>query len=261
MKTLTLSLLLACVGIMNAQLSAHPSECTFSEQPDSDWPARITAELPSGLWKGTCSDGRPVTMQFFESGLVQWFTACAGNTSTRLFQWECLPAADAAAELRFTDYSTGETLKYAVDANCQQLHMQALKGQEGFSLVYEAAASPEEMKHVTRMLSGAWENTTFPFDYQPDERNTLEDAYLTYTFLPNGNLIRKFGNHSQRIDEKGSWTVGKDGRHIIITFEDGRASVAQLQYIQADELVLQHTISCQDDTFNTVKKAFYFNRL
>lgn len=256
MKTLTLSLWLACIGMVHAQLNAMTNECTFGDTSGGETAYQVSANLPTGIWSGTNQHGQQVSLQFLDNGLVQWFMHCGDQSvSSRLFSWECQPSPYADASLLLTDWKTGQPIIFDVEANCNVLTI--ISSENRIELRLKDAAPKAEMKRVTQQLTGKWENTTFPFDFEPAD---MEGAYLNYHFNSNGRFVRKIGNRQRQIEEHGSWAIAKDAKHLILSFDNGKATVAQLKYVRVDELVIHHLLSCQDETFNTVEKDFYFNK-
>jgi len=256
MKTLTLSLWLACIGMVQAQLNAKTTDCTFGQAAESSIAYQISANLPTGIWSGKNEHGQQVTLQFLDNDLVQWFTHCDGKSAnSRLFSWECRPSPYADASLLLTDWKTGQPITFDVEADCNVLTI--MSSTSRIALTFEASASEAEMERTAQLLTGNWENTTFPFDFEPAD---MEGAYLTYRFNPNGRFVRKIGNRQRQVEEHGSWAVAKDAKHLILSFDNGKATVAQLKYVRVDELVIHHLLSCQDEAFNTVEKDFFFNR-
>jgi hypothetical protein len=256
MKTLTLSLWLACIGMVHAQLNAKTTDCTFGEAAEREIAHQISANLPSGIWSGFNQHGQRVTLEFLDNGLVQWFTQCDGKSaSSRLYSWECRPSPYADASLLLTDWKTGAPTTFDVKADCNVLTI--ISSTSRIELAFEDPASKAEMLRMARLLTGNWENTIFPFDFEPAD---MEGAYLNYRFNENGRFVRKIGNRQRQIEEHGSWTIAKDAKHLILSFDNGKATVAELKYVRVDELVIHHLLSCQDEVFNTVEKDFYFNR-
>ena len=260
MKSFTLSLwLLACISMVHAQLNARTNECRFGTPSESSTASQISANLPTGIWNGRNQCGQTVSLHFFEDGLVQWLTQSnSEEMSSRLFNWKCLPDHQADATLVLTDWQSGEPLFFSIEANCNAL---AIQGKDcKLQLKYNKAASAAELQRTKQLLTGNWENTTYPFDFDPEDKTALQEAYLTYRFLPNGRFERKIGNRDRQVEESGDWFLAKDGEHVVLSFDDGKATVAQLKYVRVDELVIHHLLSCQDETFNTVEKDFFFNR-
>jgi len=263
MKTLTFGLWLACISMLHAQLNAKSSDCTFGIQGESSPASQISANLPSGLWTGYNQSGEEVSLQFFESGLAHWFTHCRERSEkkARLFNWECQTSQNPeGTDLVLWDWSTGQKMIFEVETDCSSIQLESKNRTRALELSYKAPASERRLNHLKRVIAGGWENTTYPFDYKPQEASQLEEAYLKYRFLPDGRFERQIGNQAKNIKESGSWMIAKDGAHLILTFEDGSVSVGEIKYLEMDEMVLQHLVSCQDATFNTIRKDFYFNR-
>jgi hypothetical protein len=259
MKILTLSLWLACIGMVHAQLNAKTDKCCFGTPVESSTASQISANLPTGIWKGHNQCGQTVSLHFFEEGLVQWLIQRKGEKMhSRLFNWKCLPDHQADAMLVLTDRQSGQPLFFSVEGNCNALAIQGADCK--LQLEYKKAASTAELQRTKQLLTGNWENTTYPFDFDPKDKAALQEAYLTYRFLPNGRFERKIGNRDRQVEERGRWLLAKDGKHVVLSFDDGKATVAQLKYVRVDELVIHHLLSCQDETFNTVEKDFFFNR-
>lgn len=260
MKTLTLSLWLACIGMVHAQLNAKPIDCTFDTSFENSSANQISTSLSTGIWQGHDQSGHSITLHFFENGTVQWLTHHSDRrASSRLFNWECLPDYQSDALLVLSDWQSGEPMIFSTEAHCNALSISAAGCQ--LELGYTKSASKADIQRTTQLLTGNWENTTYPFDFDPEDKTALQEAYLNYCFMPDGRFVREIGNSERQIKERGSWVVAKDGEHLIMSFDNGKATVAQLKYVRVDELVIHHLLSCQDEAFNTVEKNFFFNRV
>jgi len=108
-------------------------------------------------------------------------------------------------------------------------------------------------------LAGKWENTMYPFDANASKM--VEDAFLSYHFRVDGSYVKTLGGAKKSIEEHGRWEVTPDGCQILLfSTETVIPQTIGIKYIQADELVLEHALKCNELNFCTQHKSFYFNK-
>jgi hypothetical protein len=253
MKTLFLTTLY--LGFSIAVLaSVDPS----LPKPESCLVAPVLAKhLPNGIWSGTNADGQKLSIVFYENGVAQWNEGNGQAPKVALYDWEVIPGVGGCAFLQMTDQASGAAYSYAVDVECNQIQLIATNF-SSHSLQQVKAGNAEQRR---QLLSGAWGNTTYPFDVSRRKAPDMEDAYLQYQFFKDGSFVRKLGNRNRQLEETGTYLVSDDGHYVLLQFDEGCITVVALKYLQLDELVLQHVLRCEDPVFATGRKDFYFNKL
>lgn len=253
MKTLTLVLVLFWTASFNplaANALGQPSPCE-----DGCAVAHILEQkLPEGIWQGTDEWGTEVTLQFHSNGLLQWSAASSEGQDQQLLEWAAVPGSDGCAYLQFIDLENRNVDRFSVVAHEQSLFLvsQGLQVRLQMKPVEAAAISA-----VRKGVIGQWGNTTYPLDL-PSE--APDQAYLRYRFMPNGQFERQLSNGTRSLTERGQWTVSKDGQHLVLQLEDGSTTLAALKYLEMDQMVLQHVLSCQDPLLASDQRSFFFNR-
>jgi len=117
----------------------------------------------------------------------------------------------------------------------------------------------EKAAQMHAALAGKWENTMYPFDENTSK--LVENAFLSYNFRIDGSYVKTLGGAKKCIEEHGRWEVTPDGSEILLFSADGLApQTIRIKYIQADELVLEHALKCDEQRFCTKQKSFYFNK-
>ncbi len=117
----------------------------------------------------------------------------------------------------------------------------------------------EQAARMHAALTGRWENTLYPFEQNGS--SILAGAFLSYNFRADGTYVKTLSGAGKRIEENGRWEVSPDGAMIFL-FEAGDVipETIRIKYIEADELVLEHALKCDDPGFCTHLKSFYFNK-
>ncbi|WP_425422600.1 hypothetical protein [Phaeodactylibacter xiamenensis] len=253
MKTLFLTTLYMGFSFV-VLASADPSPA----KPESCLVAPVLAKhLPNGVWLGTSADGQKLSVVFYENGVAQWNEGAGQVPEVALYGWEVIPGVGGCAFLQMTGQASGNTYSYAVDVKCNQLQLIATDF-SAHSLKQIKAGNGEKYR---QLLSGAWGNTTYPFEVSLRKAPDMEDAYLQYQFSEDGTFVRKLGNGNRKLEEAGSYLVSDDGHYVLLQFDNSCITVVALKYLQLDELVLQHVLRCEDPAFATGRKDFYFNKL
>ena len=256
MKNLILGMLLACLSFAFSAFATADSSCAFDVNENLTLTTQLQRALPDGLWAGSTQSGQKAILQFRTSGTADWFTFDSnGLTAYQDFAWSVTPVNEdeARLELTATDYST--YFIFQVETACQSLKLTSLNRDMALSLEHESSDSKAQRSQKENMLSGKWENTTYPFDIQ-----SMEGAYLKYNFYNNGRFERLLGCRKQNIKDAGDWWLAKDGQHLVMRLDSGETTVAEIKYLELDEMVLQHILNCEDRSFATGDKDFFFNR-
>ena len=256
MKTLTLSMLLACFIIVFSGFASADTSCAFDLNTNLTLSNQLHRALPDGVWAGKAQNGRDVVLQFHPSGTADWFTADGSNLSGyQNFSWAVLPVNEEEAKLELAAIGQFSHHTFQVKTDCQTLKLTDLHSGMSLTLKHETAESKARHNQKETLLAAKWENTTYPFDLK-----SMEGAYLKYSFLPNGRFERRLGCASRNIRESGEWWLAKDGQHLVMRFDRGETTVAKIKYLEMDEMVLQHVLNCEDKSFVTSEKNFFFNR-
>lgn len=117
----------------------------------------------------------------------------------------------------------------------------------------------EKAAQMHAALAGKWENTMYPFDENASKM--VENAFLSYHFHLDGSYVKTLGGAKKSIEEHGRWEVTPDGEQILLfSADDTFPQTIRIKYIQADELVLEHALKCNELNFCTQHKSFYFNK-
>ncbi len=249
-------MLLACATLTVWASDIPNSSCTFGLNENLTASTQLIRALPDGQWRGELRNGEKVVLQFYASGQAEWFTfGRKGLHHHQAYRWAVLPFTAAQAALELADRNSGSTLQFTVKTNCQSIELTEKGGPLFLELFHEPNDNEETLSRMKKLLTGKWENTTYPFDLP-----SIDGAYLKYSFQNNGQFSRSLGSSSQALQEQGQWKLSKDGKHLILNFENGLTALAEVKYLEMDELVLKHVLSCEDKSFTTALKDFFFNR-
>lgn len=256
MKTLTLSMLLVCLTIVFSGFASADSSCAFELNANLTLSNQLYRALPDGMWAGKAQDGHDVVLQFHPSGTADWFTSNGSSLSGyQNYSWAVLPVGEEDARLELTANDEAGRLTFQVETACQTLKLTGLHSGIALTLEHETAESKARHRQKERLLAAKWENTTYPFDL-----TSMEGAYLKYNFRTDGRFERLLGCTSRNLQEAGDWWLAKDGEHLVMQFDTGETTVAKIKYLEMDEMVLQHVLHCEDQSFVTGDKDFFFNR-
>lgn len=254
MKTLTYSMLLACFSFAYSAFASGDSSCAFNLNENLTLTTRLYQALPEGMWVGNTQDGRKAMLQFHTSGAADWFTFDGkGMSAYKDFTWAVRSVNDDEAKLELTAAGGSGNFVFQVETGCHNLTLTDSSEDIALTLEYESADSRARQKE--NILAGRWENNTYPFDLGP-----LEGAYLKYNFDKNGRFLRMLGCANRNIKEAGEWRLANDGQHLVMRFDSGETTVAEIKYLELDEMVLHHVLNCEDSDFATGDRDFFFNR-
>ena len=232
--------------------------CTF--QNNSELVSELVTGLPKGIWETNGNSSVLYALHFYEEGTVDWFEFLpSGEMKFKTFNWLVVPSGNNMPKLWMSNQC--EAFTFSIEAACHTLGLKALE--QGLSLqLQRAEAMPiDAKKQKLDLVTGNWENTLYPIKVKTAlPQQDIENAYLKYEFKEDGILIRKLVNRTFSIKDKGSWSISRDGKHIIMRMDEGKVAVASLKYVNMDELVLTHLLFCDNDRFATDTKDFYFNR-
>lgn len=206
-------------------------------------------KLANQSWSGTDQLNQKISLFFYSNGLMEQ-TSAAG---LRLFRWSAAPMPEHCGSLVLEDVQTGQQQLLEVAFTTAGITLSTCTGSLHIRKQPQMESAAQKAKEG---VQGKWENTTYPFD------NATENgmAYLRYQFRPNGTFERALGMGETTTSEAGEWAISQDGKRLILTFEQGGITVASLKYLEFDELVLEHTLTCEDPLFATASRDFYFNR-
>lgn len=117
-----------------------------------------------------------------------------------------------------------------------------------------------ETAKLSAALIGKWECPNFMLEDMNSSR------FLKYTFRADGSYSKVLGGAEVQIEEKGTWSLSKDGNQLIMkskTLCDGQliTSVANIKHLLMDEMVLEQTMCVADTVVSAVPKTFYFNKI
>lgn len=256
MKTLMLSALTVCIGLVFSAFATGDTSCAFNLNGNLTLSAQLYQALPDGVWVGAAKGGKEAVLQFHASGKADWFTyGRNGLSDYREFTWSVQSLGDDEARLELSDRDGRRQLSFEVEPACQGMTLTENGKGIFLSLEHETPTSIAEYRQKENLLAGKWENTTYPFDLK-----SMEGAYLKYAFYKSGKFERMLGCADRNIKESGQWWLAKDGQHLVMRLDDGQTTVAEVKYLEMDELVLQHVLACDDKDFNTGEKDFFFNR-
>ncbi|MCB0571831.1 MAG: hypothetical protein KDC66_18820 [Phaeodactylibacter sp.] len=256
MKTLLLSTLLVCLGA-NAISSTLPTEnCAFVVSETLTLADQLVYTLPDGMWRGDARNGIETVIQFEPSGKAFWFAyGKEGLSGLNRYQWVVYGPSTETAMLELRDENGRTAYTFEVEAQCQSISLDNLRTGALLKLNHDQGCPEANLEGMERMLNGKWENNTYPFEIKG-----IEGAYLKYRFFENGKLERLCGSADKNIHAGGQWQLANDGRHVVMSFEDGSTVVAEIKHLDMDELVLSHVLACEDQRFATREKDFFFNR-
>lgn len=256
MKTLTLSMLMACYSFVFSAFASADSSCAFDTNENLTLTTQLNRALPDGIWAGNTQNGQEAVLQFHPSGTADWFSYNGkGLMGYQDYTWSVTPVNEEEARLELTASDFSKTLAFQVETDCQSLKLADLGQGVVLALEHESADSKAQRSQKESMLAARWENTTYPFDLQ-----SMEGAYLKYNFLKNGRFERTLGCASRNIKDAGEWWLAKDGQHLVMRMDSGETTVAEIKYLELDEMVLKHVLNCEDKDFATGDKDFFFNR-
>lgn len=253
MKTLFLTTLYLGFGFV-VLASADPSP----PKPESCLVAPVLAKhLPDGVWLGTSADGQELSVVFYENGVAQWNKGTNRAPEVALYGWEVIPGVGGCAFLQMRHQVSGTERSYAVNVECNQIQLIAAD----FSSQSLKQVKVQNGAKQKQLLSGAWGNSTYPFEVARQNATDMKQAYLQYNFFEDGTFVRNLGNQKRQVKEAGTYLMSDDGHYVLLQFDEGCVTVVALKYLQLDELVLQHVLRCEDPAFATGRKDFYFNKL
>ena len=256
MKTLMPSMLLACLSFVFPALAEVDSSCAFNLDDNLTLTTQLQRALPNGKWVSDMQNGQETVLQFHTSGTADWFTFNEnGLSGYKNFTWTVTPLGDDQAQLVLAARDYSQRLVFEVKPACQSLKLTEVHNGFALTLEHESAESKARRTQKESILAASWENTTYPFDLK-----SMDGAYLKYCFHSNGRFERMLGDSRQNIKSNGEWWLDKDGQHLVMRFESGETTVAEIKYLELDEMVLQHVLNCENRDFATGNKDFFFNR-
>ena len=256
MKNLILGMLLACFSFALFASATVDSSCAFDINQNLTLTTQLQRALPDGIWAGKTQNGQEAILQFRTSGTVDWFTFSRnGLTGYQDYIWMVTPVSENEARLELTASDHSRRFIFQVETACQSLKLTSFNQGIALSLEHESSDSKARRNQKENMLAGKWENTTYPFDMK-----SIEGAYLKYSFHNNGRFERMLGCANQYIKDAGEWWLAKDGQHLVMRLDSGETTVAEIKYLELDEMVLQHILNCEDKSFATGDRDFFFNR-
>lgn len=256
MKTLALSVLMACFSYVFSASSSADSSCAFDLDEDLTLATQLYRALPDGIWTGLMQDGSEAVLQFHASGKADWFTyGKNGLSGFDGFTWAVRPLNEDEARLELVNRDNSKQLSFAVEIACQSMELAEASNGISLFLKHGSSASNAAYRKKETLLAGKWENTTYPFDLK-----SIEGAYLKYTFHKNGKFERMLGCADRNIRESGQWWLAKEGQHLVMRLDNGETTVAEIKHVEMDELVLKHILYCEDKAFTTGERDFFFNR-
>lgn len=256
MKTLTFGMLLACFSFIFSAFATADTSCAFDLNENLTLTHQLYRSLPDGVWTAETQNGQKAVLQFHPSGTADWFTSNAkGLSGYKDFTWAVIPISEEEARLELTANDHSESFTFEVEPACQSLKLS--EPDRGFflRLEHETAESKAVRSQKETLLAARWENTTYPFDLK-----SMEGAYLKYNFQKNGRFERMLGCASRNIKEAGDWWLAKDGLHLVMRLDNGETTVAEIKYLEMDEMVLKHVLNCEERDFATGDRDFFFNR-
>lgn len=256
MKTLTFSMLLACFGFVYSAFASADSSCAFDLNENLTLTTQLHNALPAGIWVGNTEDGREAVLQFHHSGTADWFTFEGERMSAyEAYSWAVISIGEDEAKLELTARDHTKHLAFQVKTGCYSLMLADTFKGISLNLEYESTDSNARHSQKENMLAGRWENNTYPFDLE-----SIEGAYLKYNFGKNGRFERLLGCANRNRKEAGEWWLAKDGQHLVMRLDSGETTVAEIKYLEMDEMVLHHVLTCEERDFTTGDRDFFFNR-
>lgn len=233
--------------LIAGSLSAQASPVHFST--DCVLGPVLEYKLANQAWSGTGQNNQKISLFFYSNGLMEQVSA----GGLRLFRWSAAPMPEHCGSIVLEDVQTGQQQLLEVAFTTAGITLSTCTG----SLHIRKQPQMEGAAQKAREgIQGEWENTTYPFD----NATANGTAYLRYQFRPDGTFERALGMGEKAIAEAGAWAMSQDGKRLILTFERGGITVVSLKYLEFDELVLEHTLTCEDPIFATASRDFHFNR-
>jgi len=259
MKTLISGVLLMALSMLSYPQSALAT-CAFPVETESMLISQLNSCLPKGIWESKSSTAEKNALHFYESGQVHWFTFTSDEQmALNTYDWKVVNDANGHSMLLFTNES--EQHYFEVEVACSSLALTETScGSIRLDLQYENALPKAAYSQQQNMLEGQWGNTITPVKVKVSSDQQTEQVYLKYRFLPNGAFVRLLGSDKLSIRDTGHWMLAKDGKHLILQFDNGKMAVSSLKYISMDELVLQHMLQSPNEHFIANRKDFFFNK-
>lgn len=256
MKTLLLSTLLVCLGVNVFSSTLPKEECSFVVSETLTLAEQLLVTLPEGMWRGETREGSEAALQFEPSGKAYWLSfGREGLSGLEHYDWSVYAPTPGTAVLELHGENGKISYVFEVEAQCESISLDNLYTGARLRLNHDHGRSPAAVNSMKKMLDGRWENNTYPFEIRD-----IEGAYLKYRFFAGGRMERLCGSAEKNIRAAGDWELSNDGRHIIMSFDDGSTVVAEVKHLDLDELVLTHVLSCEDQRFATGRRDFFFNR-
>jgi len=258
MKTLISSTLLVALCLFGYPTTATAA-CAFPSTTESSLICRLNRGLPQAVWQVQGPNSSASSLHFYDSGQVYWFKGSNGTlTDINIFDWEIIVGQFGQPMLRFTNAS-GQHL-FEIETACNEIGL--IQQQSGAELLLQKVDAMPEQLHARQKqnISGQWGNTLNPLQVKVAAQKEAVNAYLKYDFSPDGKFVRYLGNEKMSIKSTGNWMLAKDGKHLILQFDDGKVALSKLKYLSMDEMVLEHTLQSPNEHFITNRKDFFFNR-
>ena len=256
MKTLIIGTFLACFGLTFSVSASPDTSCAFDLNENLTLTTQLHKALPGGIWSSDAPVGQEIVLQFYDSGTADWFTYNTnGLCAYKGYSWSVIPVNENEVRLELSARDNSRHLTFEVEIACHSITLTDRAEGLSLALKYESTGTDAQHHNKEQILAGKWENTTYPFDLR-----SIEGAYLKYSFHNNGRFDRLLGCAGRNIKESGEWWLAKDGQHLVMRLDNGETTIAEIKYLELDEMVLHHVLSCEDRNFATGDKDFFFNR-
>ncbi len=124
----------------------------------------------------------------------------------------------------------------------------------------------ESLRVSKAIIVGRWENSLDAVEADINGKS-ISGGFLKYIFRENGTYSKVLGGAEVSIEEAGRWEVSEDGKQLLMystQMLNGQlhtvTEVANIKYLQMDEMVLEQHLRVADEQFSSEKRDFYFNK-
>lgn len=227
------------------EVTDFPSEMSIAE--------RVQWDLLRGIWTEYVEDSGNERIYLFNSfGVTDIIeTSVQGQSTYKSLLWR-IEEYDGRAFLAIHGKSNHKEVLYRVDVNCQGLSLVNVVSNERIELDHEPKRPDAKINLKKADLIGPWECVSYPFT--PSQQATIfgtsatmQDAFMTLQFRPDGSYTKKMGNGKKQFVEEGYFEVSKDGNFIIFFSKKDKmenvidTTVARIKFMAVGELVLEIT--------------------
>ena len=262
--------LILCLNLMAAYPeNADSNKCdwtTLCINETKSFGEIVRSNLAMGFWITEVAGSDEKTLiQFHDSGRMDWVTS-AHETGTKYEkgQWQLI-FSDGYPVLILKNENTVTEAYFKLERTCNGLVLINQMTENKLNLTYQSEDNMADAIKAAKIgLAGNWNNATYPFDIAKKKntigtRKAMSGAFLKIVFQNDGTYLKKYGNEQSRMIEKGHWEISRDGQFLFMYNDNGR-SVAKIQHLDLDEMVLEWQLESEDTDFSTTQKSFAFIR-